>query len=178
MKICGRRRIARASLFYKISRMLERRSNSKLVNSSSRHVWPINIYWIASLVEQNLLFFCTFLKQNFRAQVEEQNNYLSPTILSFKSRDIGYLLRLMRGPQKITVLVVLRTEAGVLSSLQFRPKGCWFLLFYNALSYCAMIVKPFRTNRFVAISQPPCSPDIVPADLFPLSETTRKRKSS
>jgi hypothetical protein len=41
-----------------------------------------------------------------------------------------------------------------------------------------MIVNPFLTNRFVAISQPPCSPDLVPADLLQFSETTLKRISS
>jgi hypothetical protein len=41
-----------------------------------------------------------------------------------------------------------------------------------------MTVDSFLTNRLVAISQPPCSPDLVPADLFPFSETTLKRKSS
>jgi hypothetical protein len=66
----------------------------------------------------------------------------------------------------------------MLSSLQLLLEGSWFLLLDNAPSYCAMIVYPFLTNSFVAISQPPCSPDLVPDDLFPFSETTLKRKSS
>lgn len=84
----------------------------------------------------------------------------------------------MCGPQKITELIVFRTDAGILSSLQFWLEGSWFLLLDNTPSYCAIIVNPFLTNYFVAISQPPCSPDLVPADLFPFSETTLKTKSS
>jgi hypothetical protein len=66
----------------------------------------------------------------------------------------------------------------MLLSLQFRLEGTWFLLLDNAPSCCAMRVNSFLTNRFVAISQPPCSPNLVSADLFPFSETTLKRKSS
>jgi len=84
----------------------------------------------------------------------------------------------MCGPQKITELIVFCTDAGILSSLPFRLEGSWFLLLDNAPSYCAIIVNPFPTNYFVAISQPPCSPDLVPADLFPFSETKLKTKSS
>jgi hypothetical protein len=84
----------------------------------------------------------------------------------------------MCGPQKITLLIVFRTDAGMLSSLLFRMEGSWFLLLDNAPSYCAMIVHPFLANYIVAISQPPCSPDLIPVDLFPFSETTLRRKSS
>jgi hypothetical protein len=50
---------------------------------------------------------------------------------------------------------------------QFRSEGGWFLLHDNAPSHSALVVTIFLAKHgVVAISHPPYSPDLAPADFF------------